>query len=112
VSGNGTNESKIAQLDGTVGVDQDVGGLEVTVDDPPRVQVFEGLCQLVDNTAYVDLLENALPYHIVQVGLHVLKYQIDIFVVLCLECLVQFNDVRVINLSQYLYFSVGSLCIR
>lgn len=59
----------------------------------------------------MDVLEDALCYHIMKVGFHELEYKVDIFVILGFYCLVQLYDVYVIGLLQDFDFSVGPLSI-
>jgi hypothetical protein len=81
------------------------------VDHVPGVQVFESLGHLIDNEADMDIFEDIFRNDIVQVRLHKLKYQIDVFVVVSLESVVEFDDVGVISLLQYFDLTVGALCI-
>lgn len=81
------------------------------MDELSAVEVFQGFDQLVDHVPDVDVLEDALADHIVQVGLHVLKHQIDVFVVLGSDHAVQFDYVRVVQLMQQRNLTEGTLGI-
>lgn len=82
------------------------------MDHASRVQVLEGLGDLVDYKPNVHFLQYTLRNNVMKVRLHVLEYQVHILVVLGLESLVQLDYVRVRNLPQDLDFSVGALGIR
>lgn len=66
---------------------------------------------MVDDIADVHVFENVLGYDVVEVGLHELENDIDIAVVLRLYGFVEFDDVRVLNLTQDLYLPIGPLRI-
>lgn len=81
------------------------------MDNFPAVKVLQGLRYLVDDIADVHVLENVLGYDVVEVCLDELENDIDIAVVLRLYGFVEFDDVRVLNLSQDLNLPIGPLCI-
>jgi hypothetical protein len=95
----GPDESEIAEFDGAVGVNEDVGGFEVAVYDFSGVQVFEGFGQLVDDEAYVYVFEYVLCDDVVQICFHELEEEIDVAIVVCPYGLVEFYDVGVVELS-------------
>ena len=66
---------------------------------------------MVDDIADVHVFENVLGYDVVEVGLHELENDIDIAVVFRLYGFVEFDDVRVFNLTQDLYLPIGPLRI-
>jgi hypothetical protein len=79
------------------------------VDELGRVQVFQSFGQLIDDVAGVDVLQDPLPDHIVQIGLHKLENQIDVFVVLGPDHRVEFDYVGVVHLVQQRDLAEGAL---
>ncbi len=53
-----------------------------------------------------------VPYGIVKIGLQKLKHQIQVFVVLGPDYLVQFDDIRVVKLVQQYYLPICALSVR
>ena len=92
-----------------VGVDEDVGGLEVPVDDFCGMQVFHAPEYLVHDEAVVDVLEDLLPDRVVQVRLHVLENEIEVLVVVGADHAVQLYYVLVAQLVQVADLPVGAL---
>lgn len=109
--GERADQSEVAEFDGAVGVDEDVAGLEIPVDDLAGVQVLEGLGHLVDDEPDVDVLQDPLSDDVVQVCLHVLEQQIDVLIIIGPDGVVQLDDVWVVQLPQDLDLSVGALRI-
>ena len=66
---------------------------------------------MIDDEADVDIFENAFRDDVVKVSLHILKQQVHIFVVVCPNGFVQLDYVRVLELLEDFYFSVGTLGI-
>ena len=60
VGDEGAGESEVADLHGAVAVEEQVGGLEVAVDDLCGVQELEPLGELVQNEPVVRVLEDLL----------------------------------------------------
>lgn len=60
------------------------GYLDIAMQQLSRVHIFEGPEDLIHDILLVNFLQNVGPDHGVQVGLHILKYQIDVTVVFCL----------------------------
>lgn len=56
-------------------------------------------------------LKDPLPDHIVQICLHILKHKIQVFQVLCLDGLLQLDDIVVRELAQNAHFPVSSLSV-
>lgn len=95
-----------------LGIQQKITGFEVAVDEFARVHIFECLEELVDDELLVDLLEDASADDDVQVCLHIVKYQIEILVILCLYYIEQSDDVFVaVQFLQEHYFPKCSLRI-
>lgn len=61
-----------------------------------RVEIFESLGQLVHNKSDVYVLQNTLANNIVEVSLHVLEDQIDVFVILGSDNCVQLDNVLMV----------------
>ena len=90
-------------------VEQDVGGLLISVDDVGRVEVLGCLEQLVHDVLLVYVLEDGLAFdHVVQVGFHVLEDEVDVTVVVGLDDIVQLDDVRV--LAEFLQENNLAVC--
>ncbi len=81
------------------------------MDDSSGVKVLEGFGELVDDEADVHVFEYAFGDDVVQVCLHELEEQVDVFVVVGADCLVQLYDVWVVELLQDLNFAVGALSV-
>lgn len=73
------------------------------------VKVFDCFGDLVDYVLFVFILKNVLADHTVQVDLHIFEHQIDIFVVICFDDVVQLDYVLVVKLLEEHYLSVGTL---
>lgn len=82
------------------------------MDDLARMQVLQRLRQLIDDKFDMNLFKNTLSDYIVQICFHEFEEQIYVLVILGSDSLVKLNYVLVIDLSQYLYLSIGALCIR
>lgn len=79
------------------------------MDDVCRVQILHALEDLIHDEAVMDVLEDLLPDGVVQVGLHVLKNQIEILVIFGADDVEQLDYVVVIEFVQVADLSVGSL---
>ena len=75
------------------------------------MQIFWALCQLVNYVPNVNILEDALSYHVMQIRLHKFKQKVHIFIVFSFDCFVHFYDVRVLKLPQDLDLTIGTLSI-
>lgn len=77
------------------------------------VEVQNGLGQLVNNVLFVSFLEMfviaVLPDQRMQINVHVLEHQVDIFVVLCPDDVVDADDVLLFELFEEHDLTVGSL---
>ena len=77
-----------------------------------RVQVLQGLEELVHGVLFVNLLENVCADDCVQVGLYVLEHQVAVSIVLRLEHIQHANYVLVIvDLLQEHDLSEGALSV-
>jgi len=94
-AGDGPAEPEVADADVAVGVEQQVGGLDVAVEQAGGVHEEEGAQELVDDVLLVDLLEDVRPDHGVQVRLHKLENQVQVAVVLGPDNIDQADDVIV-----------------
>ena len=77
-------------------IEEDVGGLEVAVQNISRVEVLETLHDLVDDVLFVDVLEDARSDHRVHVDLHCFEHEVDVLVVLRPDNILQPDDVLVV----------------
>lgn len=79
----------------------------------PGVHVLDALEYLIHNVFLMDVLHDVGPDDGVQVRLHEIEHQIDIFIIFCLEDVQQGYDVRVaVELLQEDHLAVCSLRIR
>ena len=85
------------------------------MDDVGIVQVQDGFGQLVDDVLFVLLLQvlvvAVLSDQAVQVDVHVLEDQVDVFVVGCADYLVQLDYVLLFQLFQEHYLAVCALSV-
>ena len=93
-------------------VDEDVGGLDVAVDEVGGVQVVEGLGDLVGDEAAVLLLEEVLADERVEVDVHEFEEDVDVLVAGRANDLPQLHDVGVAEALQEHDLAVGALGVR
>ena len=79
------------------------------MDDICRMQVLHALKYLIHDEPVVDVLEDLLTDGVVEIGFHILKDQIEVFVIFCADDVQQFDDIVVVELMQVAYLSVGAL---
>jgi len=79
----------------TFRVEEQVGGLEVAVDEFTRVELLEGLEQLIDDLLLVDVFEDVGADDCVQVSLHLVEHALDVLVVLGADDVEQPHNVLV-----------------
>ena len=72
---------------------------------------LQSLYHLVDNVPVVGIFQYFLADGIMQIGLHVLKHEVQVLFVIGFHDAIQFYDVGVIELMEKDNFSVSSLCI-
>ena len=56
--GNRSGKTEISDLEEALGIQKQVGRLQITMDDPAAVHVFQGLQKLVDDVLFVDVFED------------------------------------------------------
>lgn len=105
------HQSKITQLYETVAIEQYIGRLEIPVYKFGTVQILQSFGNLIDDVFIVHLLENTLAYDVMQICLHILKYEIDILTIICFDGFLELDDVVVIQLLEYADFPVCALCV-
>ena len=54
------------------------------MDESCRVKIFKCSCDLADDISRMNVLQDSLADDVVQIGLHVLKDEIDVLTILCL----------------------------
>lgn len=82
------------------------------MDDVRVVQIVQGFADLVDNISLMLFLQDvALTNQSVQVHIHMLKYEIDVDVVVCFHYSLQLYDIRMGQLPQKHDLSVDPLRI-
>ena len=81
------------------------------MDNGCRMQVLQGLSQLVDDKPHMHVLEYALADYVMEICFHEFEEQVDIFVVIGADSIMQLDDVGVLELLQNLDLPVGSLGI-
>lgn len=78
----------------------------------PRVDIFDGLEDLVDDVFLVDLLEDACPDDGVEVCFHEVEYHVEVFVIFCFDDVLELDDVFMpVQLVEELHFPECSLSI-
>lgn len=92
-----------------VRVDEDVGGLEVPVDELGGVQILHAPEYLVHDEAVMDILEYLLADGVVQICLHVLEDQVQVLVVVGTQDIVQLYYILVAQLMQVANLPVRAL---
>ena len=60
------------------------------------MEILECPCDLIDDKANVDIFEYILGNNIVQVCFYELKNKVDVPIIICLDSLVEFNDVGMV----------------
>ena len=75
------DEPEVADLGEAILVNEDIGGLDVPVDELSGVQVVQGLGGLVDDVATVLVAEHVLPDEGVEVDVHKLEEDVDVTLV-------------------------------
>ena len=106
------SQPKVRQLDLTLFIYQNIGWLQVPVDDLRRVNILESTQQLPSNIADLDIAATAGTDHSVQIGIHELKNYVDIDFIWCFTQVYYVDDVFVI--AHFLiqkYLPISSLCI-
>lgn len=76
------------------------------------MEIFEPLGDLIDYVSNVNILEDALSNHVVQICLHKLEYEVNISIIVSLDGIVELYYVDVVDLPKDLDFSVCPLSIR
>mmetsp|Transcript_4134 Transcript_4134/g.6219 ORF Transcript_4134/g.6219 Transcript_4134/m.6219 type:complete len:252 (-) Transcript_4134:107-862(-) len=94
---NRTREAKISQLEKTLRVEQQVAWLDITMNHFSRMHVFERFEQLIHDVLFVNIFQDVCPNDSVQIGLHILKNQINVPIIIRLQYVCQFHDVFMIR---------------
>lgn len=93
-------------------IEEQIAGLEISVEQVGRVHVLQTLEALVDNVLLVDVLQDVGPDNCVQVRVHEIENQVDITVVFGSDDVLESNDVFVpIKLLQEYDLSESTLGI-
>ncbi|GIX62733.1 uncharacterized protein BcabD6B2_21680 [Babesia caballi] len=106
-------EPEIRQLDVAFRIQQNVGRLQVPVQQVAGVDVVDGLNNLVENVLFVHLLQNIYPDNGVQIRVDILEGEVEIAVIFRGVYLLQLHDV--VGLAQVMQehnLPVGPLRIR
>jgi len=75
------------------------------------VQIVNRLHYLIENELSVFFSQNVLAYECIQVNVHVLEDQINIFVIFCLYYFFKFYYVGMTQFHQKHDFTVSPLCV-
>ena len=75
------------------------------------MEIVNSFCCLIDDISFMLISKHIFSNKGVQVDVHEFKKNVDVPLVARPDYLLQFNDVRVLELLQEHYFSVGSLSI-
>lgn len=93
-------------------IQEQVGGLQVSVDQVPAVQLLQGFEQLLEDLLLVHVLQDVGPDHRVQVSLHIVEHTLDVLVILGFYYVQQPHNVLVsIQFLQEHYLPIGALSI-
>ena len=66
------------------------------MNDAARVHVLQRLGHLIDDKSDMYILQDAFGDDIVQISLHELEHQIHVFIVLCPDSVVEYDDIRML----------------
>ena len=55
---NRSSKTKVSNLEEALRIQEQVGGLQITMDDPTTVHIFQGLQKLVDDVLFMDIFED------------------------------------------------------
>lgn len=64
----------------------------------PGMKVLQCFGHLVDYESNVDVFENIFGNNIMEICFHELKNQINVFVIVCSECIIEFYYIGVLGL--------------
>lgn len=110
-----SNQAKITQFGVTIFVDEDVGRLQVAMDQAGIMQEIDGFGDLIDDVLLVALLQvgalAVLANQRMEINVHMLKDQVDVLIVLGANGLLQGDDITVLELPKEHDLPVGSLRI-
>ena len=111
----GPDEAKVTQFGIAVFINEDIGGLEVSMNDVGVVKVQNGFCQLVNDVLFVSFLKvfviAILSNKCMKVNIHVFEDEINVLVILGSDDVIDFDDILLFELFKEHDFSVGSLGI-
>mmetsp|Transcript_53348 Transcript_53348/g.108529 ORF Transcript_53348/g.108529 Transcript_53348/m.108529 type:complete len:356 (+) Transcript_53348:57-1124(+) len=93
--GQRTAQAEVTQLHVAVGVEEQVGGLDVPVEQLCSVHVVQRLQQLVAHILLVDVLQDVGADDVVQIRFHIVEHKVDVLVVLRTDNVQQPDDVVV-----------------
>ena len=79
----------------TLGIEEQVAGLHISVEQVGRVHVLQAFEHLVDDILLVDLFQDVSPDDRVQVSIHEIKDKVNIPIILCSDHVLQPDDVLV-----------------
>lgn len=73
------------------------------------MEVLQCLGELIDDEPHVYVLEYSLADDVMEICFHEFEEQVDIFIVIGADSIVEFDDVGVLELLQNLDLSIGAL---
>jgi len=59
------------------------------------MQIFHAFADLVHNVAIVQIFEDFLTNSVMEISFHEFEYKVEIFIVICSDDVVEFDDVGV-----------------
>ena len=102
-------EAKVRELNSAVAVDENVGGLQISVDDAFAVEIVDAPHELVANVLPLRVLQNVGFDDCVHVRLLQLESHVQIDVVEAADNVQQFNDIHVVEAEEQHRLAIGPL---
>ena len=75
------------------------------------MQILNALDHLINDVTIVQIFKDFLSYCIMQICFHILKDQVQVFIVLGTDHSVKFYNVLMVDLMQEDYLAIGTLSI-
>ena len=75
------------------------------------MEIKHGFTNLVEYPLFVFLFKNSFPYQSEKIDVHMLKYEVDIDVIIGANDLLQLDDVGVSELHEKHDFAIGALSV-
>jgi len=106
-----SGKSEITDFEGTVRIDENIAGFKISMDDLSRMEILHSLENLIHYVPIMQILQNFLTNSVVEISLHKFEYQIEIFVILGTDDIMQLDDVGVRQFMQIHDLAIGPLSV-